>query len=89
MDETCKKAFIIIFGIPAVLFLIVGWILLGGEKVSGGWFNGFFEDFSLMWLPTILFIIVGGIIDRFLFNGSLLNCREKKINKKYINGDML
>ena len=35
MDVTCKKAFLIIFGIPAVLFLIAGWILLGGEKIKG------------------------------------------------------
>jgi hypothetical protein len=82
MDVTCKKAFLIIFGIPAVLFLIAGWILLGGEKIKGEWFDGIFNDFSLMLFPTILLIIAGGIIDRFLFNSSLLNCWRKKSIKK-------
>ena len=82
MDVTCKKAFLIIFGIPAVLFLIAGWILLGGEKIKGEWFDGIFNDFSLMFLPTILFIIVGWIVARFLFDGSLLNCFKKKSVKK-------
>lgn len=79
MDASCKKAFIVIFGIPPVMFLIVGWIFLGAEKVRGGWFNGLLDDISLMWLPTVLFFIIGGIIDRFIFDGSLFNCREKKV----------
>ncbi len=82
MDSTCKKAFIIIFGMPAVLFLIAGWILLGGEKIKGEMFNGIFNDFSLMLLPTILFILIGWIIDKFVFSGSLLNCWRKKSVKK-------
>jgi hypothetical protein len=82
MDTTCKKAFIIIFGIPTVLSLVIGWIFLGGETIRGGWFNGIFDNFSLMWIPTILILIIGGIIDRFVFNGSLLNCFEKKLLKK-------
>ena len=81
MDATCKKAFLIIIGLPSFILLVFAWIVLGGEKISGGWFNGIFDDLSIMLLPTILYIIVGGIIDIFLFNGSLFNCREKKIYK--------
>lgn len=81
MDTICKKAFLIIFGIPAFLGLIVGWILIGGEKISVNLFGGIFNNISLMLLPTILFIIAGGIIDRFIFDGSLLKCKEKKSKK--------
>lgn len=76
MDTTCKKAFLIIFGIPAFLGLIIGWILIGEEKISGNWFGGIFNNISQMWLPTILFLIAGGIIDRYIFDGSLLKCIE-------------
>jgi len=82
MDATCKKAFLIIFGMPAVIFLFVGWIFLGGEKVQGGWFNGIFDDFSLMILPTMLFLLAGWIVDRFIFDGSLFNCLKGKSIKK-------
>jgi hypothetical protein len=82
MDATCKKAFIIIFGLSSLIFLVFAWIIVGGEKIRGGWFNGIFDDLSIMWLPTILYLIVGGIIDMFLFKGSLFNCREKNLNKK-------
>ncbi len=81
MDATCKKAFIIIFGIPTVLSLVAGWIFLGSETIKGSGFFGIFEGFSLMWIPTILVIIIGGIIDKFLFEGSLLNCFEKKLQQ--------
>ena len=82
MDASCKKAFIIIFGTPTVLSLVVGWIFLGGETIKGGWFYGLLDNFSLMWIPTILVLAAAGIIDRFIFGGSLLNCFDRKINKK-------
>ena len=82
MDTTCKKAFIIIFGLTSFIFLVFAWILFGSEKIQGGWFNGIFDDLSMMWLPTILYLTVGGIIDIYLFKGSLFNCREKKTLKK-------
>ncbi len=82
MNIGCKKAFLIVFGLPAILFLIFAWIFLGGEKIQGGWFNGFLDNLSLMWLPTILFLIVGWIVDKFLFNGSLLNCLKSKSVEK-------
>ncbi len=82
MDTTCKKAFLIIIGLPSLIFLVFAWIVLGEEKIRAGWFYGIFDDLSIMWLPTILYLIVGGIIDIYLFNGSLFNCREKKIYKK-------
>ena len=82
MDASCKKTFIIIFGIPIILSLIVGWIFLGAETIKGGEFYGLFDDFSIMWIPTLLILLAGGIIDRFIFNGSLLNCFEKKTEKK-------
>ena len=82
MDEECKKPFLVVFGIPPLVFLIFAWIFLGGEKIQVGWFDGFFDNLSLMWLPTILFFIVGWIIDKFLFDGSLLNCLKRKLIEK-------
>ena len=82
MDATCKKAFLIIIGLPSFIFLVFAWIVLGEEKIGGGWFNGIIDDLSIMWLPTILYLFVGGIIDITLFKGSLFNCREEKILKK-------
>ena len=88
MDEECKKSFIIVFGIPSIIILIFAWILLGGEKINNGWFNGIFDDLSIMWLPTILFIIAGWVIDKFLFDGSLLNCLKHKAGKKNFYNDL-
>ena len=82
MDATCKRAFLIIFGLPSFLFLVFAWILLGNEKIGVGWFSGVFDDLGFLLLPTILYLIVGGIIDIALFKGSLFNCREKKTTKK-------
>ena len=82
MNEECKKPFLVVFGIPPIVFLVFAWILLGGEKINNGWFYGIFDDFSVMWLPTILFFIVGGLIDKFFFDGSLLNCLRQKTGKK-------
>ena len=82
MDTTCKKAFLIIIGLPSFIFLVFAWIVLGEEKIGGGWFNGILDDLSIMWLPMILYLIVGGIIDITLFKGSLFNCRENRIKKK-------
>ena len=82
MDASCKKAFIIIFGTPTLLSLVAGWILLGDQTIRSGLFYGLFDNISLMWIPTILTFIVAGFVDRFIFGGSLLNCIEKKINKK-------
>ena len=82
MDATCKKAFIIIFGLTSLIFLSFAWIVLGSEKISGGWFNGIFDNLSIMWLPTILYLIIGGIVDLTLFKGSLFNYSEKKIHKE-------
>ena len=78
MDTTCKKAFIIIFGLSSVIFLVFAWIILGNAKIRGGWFNGIFDDLSIMWLPTILYLIVGGIIDVYLLKSSLFNCLDNK-----------
>ncbi len=82
IDATCKKAFLIIFGLSSLIFLVFGWVILSNEKIRGGWFNGIFNGISIMWLPTILYIAVGGIIDIYLFKGSLFNCREKDIYKR-------
>ena len=82
MDEECKKPFLIVFGIPPIVLLVFAWILLGSEKINNGWFYGIFDEFSVMWFPTILFLIVGWIIDKFLFDGSLLNCLKQKTGKK-------
>ena len=82
MDATCKKAFLIIIGLPSFIFLVFAWIVLGEEKIGGRWFNGILDDLSIMWLPMILYLIVGGIIDITLFKGSLFNCRENRIKKK-------
>lgn len=81
MDALCKKAFIIIFGTPTVLSLIVGWIFLGSETIKGSGFFGLLEGFSLMWIPTIFVISIAGIIDKILFKGSLLNCFEQKLQR--------
>ena len=81
MDEECKKSFLIIFGIPTIIFLIFAWVVLGEEKIQFGWFNGFLNNLSIMWLPTLIFVIVGWIIDKFVFDDSLLNCLGKKIRK--------
>ncbi len=85
MDTTCKKAFIIIFGLTSFIFLVFAWIMLGTEKIGGGWFNGIFDELSIMWLPTILYLIVGGIIDVYLFKGSMFKCRENKPSPTIIN----
>ena len=82
MNEECKKPFLVVFGIPPIILLILAWILLGGEKINNGWFYGIFDEFSVMWLPTILFLISGWIIDKLLFDGSLLNCLKQKTGKK-------
>jgi hypothetical protein len=82
MDEECKKPFLVVFGISPIILLIFAWILLGGEKINNGWFYGLFDEFSVMWLPTILFLIAGWIIDKFLFEGSLLYCLKQKTRKK-------
>ena len=82
MDEECKKSFIIVFGIPSIIILIFAWIVIGGEKINNGWFYGIFDEFSVMLLPTILFLIAGWIIDKFLFDRSLLNCLKQKTGKK-------
>jgi len=89
MDTTCKKAFIIIFGLSSVIFLVFAWIILGNAKIRGGWFNGIFDDLSIMWLPTILYLIVGGIIDVYLFKSSLLIAGIIKIISNIPNLELL
>ena len=36
MDATCKKAFLIIIGLPSFIFLVFAWIVFGEEKIGGG-----------------------------------------------------
>jgi hypothetical protein len=84
MDEECKKPFLVVFGIPPIILLIFAWILFGEEKINNGWFYGIFDNFSVMCLPTILFFVAGWIIDKILFDGSLLNCLKQKTGKKII-----
>jgi hypothetical protein len=81
MDSTCKKAFLIVVGLPAVLVLTAAWIFVGGEEVNGNLFYGLLDGLSIMWLPTILFLIAGGLVDKILFDRSLLNCFKKKSYK--------
>lgn len=88
MDQECKKSFLIVFGIPIIVFLIFAWILMGEEKINNGWFYGIFDDLSVMWLPTILFVIVGWIIDKFLFDGALLNCLKQEASKKIFHHNL-
>jgi hypothetical protein len=82
MDSTCKKAFLIVIGIPTILFLTAAWMFKGGEHVSGGWFDGILDGLSMMWLPTMLFIAAGWLVDKFIFDSSLLNCMKKKSLKQ-------
>lgn len=78
MDSTCKQAFIVIFVMPILTFLIFVWIIMGSETFK----SGILEGISYVFIPTIILAAIGGLVDRIFFEQKLLNCLMKKKEKK-------
>ena len=81
MDKSCKQAFLIIFALPVIIFFIFAWIVFGDMTFEKGIFSGI----NYMFIPTIILIALGGIIDHVFFNNKLLDCFKKQIGEKSEN----
>ncbi len=80
MDKNNAQVFTIIFGIPVVLSLFVGWIIMGNETIKGGWLENIFSLTSMMWIPTVLVVIVFAFLNYYLFHGYLLRIFKRNKN---------
>lgn len=68
MDATTRTALVIAFVVAVVLLLLFGGAMTTGTIMSGGMMgSGSMGGISWMWLPTLLFVVLGAVLFSVIF----------------------
>jgi len=68
MDATTRTALVIAFAVVALLLLLFGGGMTTGTIMSGGMMgSGSMGGISWMWVPTLLVVVLGGVLFSVLF----------------------